>query len=180
MRQDMKQEVTNFGKFYRLLRLMPGWQDDDELKEKLVWQFTGYRTNSLREMKRTEYDRMVEYMEGMSRSGQAPEGRGDDRNGNDGRTRPGYYGEEAAMWRKRAIAAVFGFYRKIREEVTLEYVKGIICRAGGTTDINRIPTAKMREIYNAWLMKQRVKGNVDREVKRELVKFGYLEKGDGL
>lgn len=84
------------------------------------------------------------------------------------------------MWRKRAIAAVFGFYRKIREEVTLEYVKGIICRAGGTTDINRIPTAKMREIYNAWLMKQRVKGNVDREVKRELVKFGYLEKGDGL
>lgn len=32
----MKQEVTNFGKFYRLLRLLPGGQDPDELKEDLV------------------------------------------------------------------------------------------------------------------------------------------------
>lgn len=165
---DMKQEVTNFGKFYRLIRLMPGWQGDEELKERLVWQFTDCRTNSLREMKRTEYDRMVEYMEGVCGTGQTKI-----------QKRTGYYGEEAELWRKRAIAAVFGFYRKIREEVTLEYVKGIICRAGGVTDINRIPSAKMREIYNAWLMKQRVKGNVDRVVDRELVKFGYLEEGGG-
>lgn len=162
----MKQEVTNFGKFYRLLRLMPGCQGDEELKEKLVWQFTDYRTNSLREMKRVEYDRMVEYME--RQSGQA-----------ETRKRSGYYGEEAEMWRKRAIAAVFGFYGKIREEVTLGYVKGIICRAGGVTDINRIPPAKMREIYNAWLMKQRVKGDVDRMADRELERFGYLEEGGG-
>lgn len=162
----MKQEVTNFGKFYRLLRLMPGRQGDEELKERLVWQFTDCRTNSLREMTPTEYDRMVEYMD--RQTGQVKE-----------RKRPGYYGGEAEMWRKRAIAAVFGFYRKIREEVTLEYVKRIICRAGGVTDINRIPPAKMREIYNAWLMKQRVKGSVDRVVDRELVKFGYLEEGGG-
>lgn len=158
----------NFGKFYRLLRLLPGWQDDVELKERLVWQFTEYRTNSLREMKRTEYDRMLEYMEGVCQVDQTEE-----------RKRPGYYSDEAAMWRKRAIAAVFGFYGKIHETVTLDYVKAIICRAGGATDINRIPPAKMREIYNVWLMKQRVKGYVDREVKRELVKYGYLEEGDG-
>ena len=110
----MKQEVTNFGKFYRLLRLLPGGQDPDELKEDLVWKFTDFRTNSLREMKREEYNRMVEYLENMT-GGQIPE-----------RRRRGYNRDEAELWRRRAIAAVFGFYEKIKEPVTLEYVKGII------------------------------------------------------
>lgn len=164
----MKQEVTNFGKFFRLLRLLPGDQDTDELKDSLVWKFTDFRSNSLREMKRIEYERMIEYMENQT-----------------GQTegiwkRAGYYGKDAEVWRRRAIAAIFGFYTKIKEPVTLDYVKRIICRAGGTTDINRIPPAKMREIYNSWTMKQRVKGNVDSVVQEELVKAGYLEKGDGL
>lgn len=163
----MKQEVRNFGKFYRLLRLLPGDQDTDELKDSLVWKFTDFRTNSLREIKRTEYERMIEYMQSKT--------------GNTGkaRKREGYYNEEAGVWRRRAIAAVFGFYQKIKEPVTLNYVKTIICRAGGETDINRIPPAKMREIYNAWLMKQRVKQSVDRVADEELVKYGYLEKGGG-
>lgn len=164
----MKQEVTNFGKFYRLLRLMPGEEDSEELKEKLVWQFTGFRTDSLREIKRIEYERLVEYMEGMTGKQETE------------RKRRGYYGDEAELWRRRAIAAVFGFYKKINEAVTIDYVKGIICRAGKATDINRIPPAAMREIYNSWLMKQRVKGNVDRVADDELVKYGYLEKGGGV
>lgn len=161
----MKQEVTNFGKFYRLLRLMPGDQDTDELKESLVWKFTDFRTNSLREMKRVEYERMIEYMENKT-GGQEPE-----------RKRKGYYSDDAKLWRRRAIAAVFGFYEKIKEPVTLDYVKGIICRAGKATDINQIPPAQMRDIYNSFLMKQRVKKSVDRVVDSELEKYGYLEKG---
>ena len=165
--RTMKQEVTNFGKFYRLFRLLPGGQDPDELKEDLVWKFTDFRTNSLREMKREEYNRMVEYLENMT-GGQIPE-----------RRRRGYYSDEAELWRRRAIAAVFGFYEKIKEPVTLEYVKGVICRAGKVTDINQVPPAKMRDIYNSWLMKQRVKKSVDRVADEELVKYGYLEKGGG-
>lgn len=164
----MKQEVTNFGRFYALLKLIPGGQDPEELKEELVWKFTDFRTNSLREIKRCEYDRMIEYMEKVA-GRQGPE-----------RRRRGYYSDEAKLWRKRAIAAVFGFYEKIKEPVTLEYVKGVICRAGKVTDINQIPPARMREIYNSWLMKQRVKKSVDRVTDEELVKYGYLEKGDVL
>lgn len=164
----MKQEVTNFGRFYALLKLMPGGQDPEELKEELVWKFTDFRTNSFREIKRCEYDRMIEYMEKVA-GRQEPE-----------RRRRGYYSDEAKLWRKRAIAAVFGFYEKIKEPVTLDYVKGVICRAGKVTDINQIPPARMREIYNSWLMKQRVKKSVDRVTDEELVKYGYLEKGDVL
>lgn len=161
----MKQEVTNFGKFFRLLRLMPGDQDTSELKDRLVWLFTDFRTNSLREMQSVEYERMIEFMKNET-GGQEPE-----------RKRKGYYSDDAKLWRRRAIAAVFGFYEKIKEPVTLDYVKGIICRAGKATDINQIPPAQMRDIYNSFLMKQRVKKSVDRVVDSELEKYGYLEKG---
>ncbi len=60
----MKQKVTNFGKFYALLKQMPG-VDMEQVKESLVWQFTGLRTCSLREMTGKEYMEMIRYMEGV-------------------------------------------------------------------------------------------------------------------
>lgn len=157
----MKQEITNFGRFYSLLKLMPGITDTEETKRQLVWRFTDLRTDSLKEIRKIEYGRMIEYMEDVT--GQAePQ-----------RKWRGYYSEEAKTWRKRAIAAVFGFYTKIKEPVTLEYVKAIICRAGSTTDINQISPVKMREIYNTWLLKQKVKNKVDNIVDNELKRYGY-------
>lgn len=63
-RITMKQKVTNFGKFYALLKQMPG-PDMEQVKESLVWQFTGMRTYSLREMKTGEYEEMTRYMQGV-------------------------------------------------------------------------------------------------------------------
>lgn len=157
----MKQEIKNFGKFFRLLGMMPGNDDPDRLKKELVWRFTDLRTDSLREMSKAEYDRMTKQMERLTGGLTSP------------RKRDGYYGDDAEKWRKRAIASVFGFYQKIREPVTLDYVKRIICRAGGETDINRIPPAKMREIYNCWRIKQQVKTRTDMIVADELEKYGY-------
>ena len=53
----MKQQVTNFGRFYAALRALDIIGDRDEVKESLVWQYTGGRTGSLREMTRVEYER---------------------------------------------------------------------------------------------------------------------------
>lgn len=157
----MKQQITNFGRFYSLLKLMPGVTDTEETKRQLVWRFTDLRTDSLKEIRKIEYARMIEYMENIT--GQAePQ-----------RKRPGYYTEDAKLWRKRAIAAVFGFYVKIKEPITLDYVKAIICRAGSATDINQIPPTKMREIYNTWLLKQKIKNKVDNIVDNELKRTGY-------
>lgn len=52
----MSQEIHNFARFFKLLAMMPGHMDRDELKESLVLQHTGGRTDSLREMTRKEYD----------------------------------------------------------------------------------------------------------------------------
>lgn len=164
----MKQEVTNFGDFYRLRLLMPGDQDLDELKEELVWKFTNFRTNSLREMKQTEYDQMIEYMEDQIGDGVAE------------RKRPGYYDKNTELWRRRTMKIIFVFFEKIKKPKSIKYVKGIICRACKTKDINRIPAAQLCRIYNDWLERVKVREITDEIVKEELVKAGYLEKGDEL
>lgn len=56
--------MTNFGKFYALLKQMPG-ADMEQVKESLVWQFSGLRTYSLREMTKGEYNTMIRHMENV-------------------------------------------------------------------------------------------------------------------
>lgn len=53
----MAQEVTNFARFYAAIKAMDFYMDRDDLKKNLVHQYTGGRTDSLREMTRAEYDR---------------------------------------------------------------------------------------------------------------------------
>ena len=50
--------VDNYGRFYKLLKLLPGAD-----KETLVEQFTNGRTTSLRMMTAPEYDRMCNEMD---------------------------------------------------------------------------------------------------------------------
>lgn len=58
----MSGQVTNFGRFYGLLKLMPG-MDKEELKQQLVSQWTCHRTESLREMTQHEYHKMCDHLE---------------------------------------------------------------------------------------------------------------------
>ena len=52
------QEVTNFARFYALLKRMPGAD-----KQLLVYQHTNGRTDSLRELSTTEYNALCDDME---------------------------------------------------------------------------------------------------------------------
>ena len=56
----------NYARFYILLNRLPT-EDKDELKASLVSQYTGGRTESLREMTVNEYDAMCEDMQRMMR-----------------------------------------------------------------------------------------------------------------
>ena len=57
-----KQQVTNFARFYTLLKEMPGNMDKDDLKTVLVQSATNGRTDSLREMTFEEYERCCKNM----------------------------------------------------------------------------------------------------------------------
>lgn len=56
----MATNTRNYARFYALLKQMPGKVEKDDL----IWQFTGMRTNSLRDMTAAEYDRMIKHMDG--------------------------------------------------------------------------------------------------------------------
>ena len=60
----MSGQVTNYARFYGLLKLMPG-MDKEELKQQLVMYWTLGRTDSLREMTQHEYHNMCDELNYM-------------------------------------------------------------------------------------------------------------------
>lgn len=52
----MTQEVTNFARFYSLLNKLPYDGDREELKREIIMQCTENRTDSLKELTRSEYE----------------------------------------------------------------------------------------------------------------------------
>ena len=53
---------ASYSSFYGLLKLLPG-SDKETLKEEIIYQFTGGRTHSLREMSLSEYNEAIRAME---------------------------------------------------------------------------------------------------------------------
>lgn len=64
----MEQQVTNFARFYAVMNRMHFGSDDlrEEFKKGCVRQFTGGRTESLRDVTMKEYNAMCEAMEAMT------------------------------------------------------------------------------------------------------------------
>ena len=61
----MDKDKGNYGRFYAALKRMPILIDADEVKRQLVMEYTGGRTESLREMSSEEYDACCRRMEEM-------------------------------------------------------------------------------------------------------------------
>ena len=62
----MGQQVTNFGRFYTAFRRLTIHGEPEDTKRQLVMQYTGGRTDSLREMTREEYNGLCLAVEGMT------------------------------------------------------------------------------------------------------------------
>jgi hypothetical protein len=56
----MSQQVTNFARFYGILKEMPGIFDREEFKRSLVQRYSDGRTDSLRELTSAEYKTMCD------------------------------------------------------------------------------------------------------------------------
>lgn len=62
----MKQQVTNFGRFYSAFHRLTIHGEPDEAKRQFVLQYTSGRTASLKEMTRKEYTDLCIAIEGMN------------------------------------------------------------------------------------------------------------------
>lgn len=59
----MEQQVTNFARFYGILKRVPKLGDDEATKKEMVLIGTNDRTDSLKEMTRKEYDDLCDLLE---------------------------------------------------------------------------------------------------------------------
>ncbi|MGL5682662.1 MAG: hypothetical protein ACRDDZ_06330 [Marinifilaceae bacterium] len=131
------QSRSNYKRFYSLLGKMPGVRDRESAKVELVNTFTGGRTESLTEMTHEEYARMCHVMNDSIRR---DKGKG-----------------VMDVWRKRTIASIFGYFKLIEKEVTLDYVKAVATRAGSkANDFNELNLTELRTIYNEFLRQQEI------------------------
>lgn len=57
--------------------------------------------------------------------------------------------------RKQVMASIGGYLRKAMQESSSMIIKGIACQATGYSDFNKIPAERLRNLYNAFLNKQK-------------------------
>ena len=69
---------------------------------------------------------------------------------------------EADALRKRVIAAIGGWLRLTGKSHNIDTIKSIACRASGYSDFNKIPTERLRNLYNCFLKKQKDMDAVER------------------
>ncbi len=62
---------------------------------------------------------------------------------------------ELDKWRKRLIAAIFGWRKALGKPSNMNEVKAIACRAAQAESFNAIPLERLRSLYYAFTKKQK-------------------------
>ena len=104
-----------------------------EQRGEIIYDFTSGRTCSAKELTAVEIDEL--YYELNKRASVTS--------------------QELDKKRKRLIAAIFGVFEKMNKKPSVEYVKGIACRAAKEDDFNKIPAERLTSLYNAFLNAQK-------------------------
>ena len=77
---------------------------------------------------------------------------------------------EADKWRKRVIAAIFGYSKQLNLEYKIDTVKSIACRASVHEKFNEIPVSRLRDIYFEFVRKSKTIANT-RDFKAEQIDY---------
>jgi hypothetical protein len=64
--------------------------------------------------------------------------------------------DKSDMWRKRVMAAIGAYLRSMHKTESLPLIKGIAERACGYQDFNKIPVARLRDVYYEFVHKNDV------------------------
>lgn len=154
-KKQTKKRAPSHALFWTLLKEVPGYdpQYKEVIKEGLVHQYSGGRTQSLSEMYSKyprEYSLMIEEMKGT------PEQK---------KTR---YEDSLDKMKKRVIAAICQYVDKLGYTFPtpahkIRYVIGIACRAANCSNFNAIPESRLSAIYNLYCKRNSVdiEGNAE-------------------
>jgi hypothetical protein len=59
----------------------------------------------------------------------------------------GKLNNDANRWRRRVMAAIGAYLRRINYPENVQSIKAVACRAAGYDDFNRIPVSRLRAVY---------------------------------
>jgi len=149
-------ENSVYSHFWALYNKLPGRYDG--LKEELIRQFTGNRTESLRSMQPDEYGRLLAHL-GELRT-QEPAG-----------SKRVWSNINIDRCRKRVIAAICGYYQVSGQEYSMRMVLATACRASRCGDFNLIPAQELHRVYNTFTAKQR---DCNRAVRNSVQKLSQI------
>ncbi len=71
---------------------------------------------------------------------------------------------EAHRWRRRVMAVIGAYLRRINYTENADTIKAVACRAAGYDDYNRIPVSRLREVYYEFLRRNQTADRVANEV----------------
>lgn len=118
----------------------------------IVLEFTNGRTSHTSELSFLECMELTKFLQGTLN-------RRNPRNGESVRTdgKPENDPDRVKLDRKRkgVIKAIFRWFELRGQQPTMEYVKGVACRAAGKTSFNEISPAELSRIYAEFCKKQR-------------------------
>lgn len=97
----------------------------DEDRAEMVYSWTSGRTSSARDLRPDELQSIVKKLQESENT--SPD-----------------------LWRKRLIAAIYGFLGKMNKEANPDLVKAIACRAANVDDFNKIPVQRLVSLYSAF------------------------------
>lgn len=125
---------------------------DREAMAGIVLDFTEGRTSHTSELSFLECLDLTKFLQGTLNQRNP-------RNGESVRTdsKPESDPERVKLDRKRkgVIKAIFRWFELRGQQPTMEYVKGVACRAAGKTSFNEISPAELSRIYAEFCKKQR-------------------------
>lgn len=114
----------------QLMTILSIQKVSDEDRAQLICSWTKGRTTSARELTPQEMDDIVTKLQYSNI-------------------------ESPDLWRKRVMAAIYGFLKKMNKEANPDIVKGIACRAAKTKDFNKIPVQRLVCLYTAFTNMQK-------------------------
>lgn len=125
---------------------------DREAMAEMVLEFTEGRTSHTSELSFLECLDLTKFLQGTLNQRNP-------RNGESVRTdsKPEGDPERVKLDRKRkgVIKAIFRWFELRGQQPTMEYVKGVACRAAGKTSFNEISPAELSRIYAEFCKKQK-------------------------
>ncbi len=133
-------QSSKYSHFWLLYNRLPGRYEG--LKGELVRQFTGNRTDSLRNMQAHEYGSLLLHLTELNK-------------GPEPGSKRAWSNINIDACRKRVIASICGYFQATNTNYTMRSVISTACRAARCNDFNLIPATELHRVYNIFTAKQR-------------------------